>query len=180
MAQPPAFPQRPLTVRERLVLFLAEGFGLGRIPVAPGTFGSLLGGFLACLLPLLGPLWLYLALTILGFFAAVYLGHAAERILGVEDPGSIVIDEIAAMPVAFLPCAFLAGGFAGTAPAAYLASAWWMVLISFAFFRLFDIWKPFPVYQSQSLPNGWGLVIDDFLAAGYAALASGLLVRAIQ
>lgn len=177
MAQPPALPQRSLTVRERLVRLLAEGFGLGRIPVAPGTFGSLLGGLLACILPLLGPFWLYLTLTTLGFFAAVFLGHAAERILGVKDPGSIVIDEIAAMPVAFLPCAFLANGFDGTPSVDYLAKAWWMALISFACFRLFDIWKPFPVYQSQSLPNGWGLVVDDFLAAGYAALCTWLIVQ---
>lgn len=183
--------ERERTFTDKLVLFLAEGFGVGRIPFAPGTFGTLVGfgwiwilNYLAfryfipfgqfgvSLFMTVGPFGFYLAGTVAGILAAVWVGARAEKILGLKDPGRIVIDEIAAMPVAWC-LFFLCYLHPGMAP-----PLWVEMLSVFGLFRLFDIWKPWPVKQSQDLPGGWGLTIDDILAAVYVnmALATGILM----
>ncbi len=83
-------------------LWVAQGFGVGRIPVAPGTFGSVAGVLWFGLLLLTGSMWLFIAGTIAAIALSVWLCGAAEKILGQTDPGSVVLDEIAAMPVCFL------------------------------------------------------------------------------
>jgi phosphatidylglycerophosphatase A len=162
---------RSLSVSDKLILFLAQGCGTGRIPVAPGTFGTLAGFFWVWLLLLPKNLWIYIAGIGAGFFLAVWIGGRAERILGTKDPGSIVIDEIAALPLAFLP-AIIATADAGI-PKAFLdhlqRNQIALPILAFALFRLFDIAKPLGIKRSQNLPSGWGLVIDDFLAAVLAA-----------
>ena len=90
-------------VKEEITLFVAQGFGVGRIPFAPGTFGSLVGLAWFALLLTGYNLWAYFGGTLLGLALSVWLCGAAERILGKKDPGSVVLDEIAAMPVCFLP-----------------------------------------------------------------------------
>jgi phosphatidylglycerophosphatase A len=161
------------------LLWVAQGFGLGRIPVAPGTFGSVAGLLWFLLLLRTGNLWLYLAGTCAGLLTAVYLCGLAERMLAERDPGSVVLDEIVAMPVCFLCFVLSAWLQTGklppyewftTAPTGYLT------LVVFALFRLFDIGKPWPVRRSQELPSGWGVVADDVLAAMYVALLTLLAV----
>lgn len=146
-------------------VWLAQGLGVGRIPVAPGTFGSIWGILWAAFL--LG--WSHTGILIAGTAAGVLLAvpccGAAERALGKRDPGSVVLDEIVAVPLVFLGCHFLIPGSAQSSFSVIL------LLAGFALFRLFDIWKPWPVNVSQRLPGGWGVVMDDVLAAGYAAVA---------
>src|SRR5262245_13537285 len=89
------------TAAEKLIVFVAEGFGTGRFPVAPGTVGTLVGFVWIYLLLVPQSAWFYCLGTIAGFFASVWLGGRAEKILARKDPGSIVIDEIAALPAAF-------------------------------------------------------------------------------
>src|SRR5205823_49959 len=84
-----------------LALWIAQGFGIGRIPIAPGTFGSVLGLAWFALLLHTGNLWLYLLGTVLGLALSVWLSGIAEEILQKKDPSSVVIDEIAAIPVCF-------------------------------------------------------------------------------
>lgn len=154
-----------------MILFLAQGFGLGRLPVAPGTFGSVLGVAWALALLATRSGWGYGLGMLAALVASVGICGAAERILGIRDPGSVVWDEIAAIPLCF------AGWFAwrlwaaGELPAPGVCCGWrggLMVAAAFAAFRLFDIAKPWPVRQSQSLPGGWGVTVDDVLAALYA------------
>ena len=158
-----------------VVLWVAQGFGLGRIPVAPGTFGSVLGlGWFGALL-LAGNFWLYLAGTVFGIASSVWLGGAAERILRQPDPPSVVVDEIAAVPVCFL--AWVASDWFRKGQVSepghfFNGQNWHLTLIIFVLFRLFDILKPWPVRQSQSLPAGWGITVDDLLAALYVAAAT--------
>ena len=95
MAEPAALPGRSVK------LWLAQGFGVGRIPVAPGTFGSVLGLLWFTLLLLSGSWWCLLGGGVAGLGLSVWLCGAAEKILGQTDPGSVVLDEIAAMPVCF-------------------------------------------------------------------------------
>jgi len=151
-------------------LWIAQGFGVGRIPVAPGTFGSMVGILWFGLLLVPANLWLFIAGTIIGFALSVWLCGEGEKILKQKDPGSVVLDEITAMPVCFaswLGAAFLKTGSLPRLDEILNARTWPVVLGVFVTFRFFDVLKPWPVRQSQSLPGGWGVTIDDFLAAIY-------------
>jgi phosphatidylglycerophosphatase A len=158
------------------LLCAAQGLGVGRIPLAPGTFGALLGlAWLAALLGLGSPWW-FGAGIVGGFFLSVWLGGHAERILQAKDPPSVVIDEVTAMPLCYASILFtplMTGGSWATVGEFFFSRHGLVVLAGFVFFRFFDIAKPWPVYASQRLPGGWGITVDDFLAAGYvnAALA---------
>jgi phosphatidylglycerophosphatase A len=100
-----------------------------------------------------------------------------------KDPPSVVLDEIVAIPVCFGSwvgaCAWKTGAL--PSPGYFFSRKHWLLSIGiFAAFRLFDIWKPWPVRQSQQLPGGWGVTIDDILAAVYVAgvaLLIGVLSR---
>ena len=136
--------------------FLALGGGSGLAHRAPGTFGSLVGVGLYALMVAL-PLPLYLTLTALLFALGIPLCARTARALGVHDHPAIVWDEVAAMPVALIT----AGG------------DWRWVLTGFALFRLFDIWKPWPIrWADRSLGGGIGIMLDDL---GAALLAAGVL-----
>jgi len=147
-----------------LVLFLSSNAGLGYIPVAPGTFGTLAG--IPCfflLAPLPWHLWLlcWTALLLLSFGVA----GAAGRYYGVVDDGRIVIDELLGylVTVAFLPF------------------SWSAAIGGFFLFRLFDIVKPPPAsWFDRRLKNGVGVVLDDVAAGIYAALALRLLLALLQ
>lgn len=137
-------------------LGIAEWFGSGRLPKAPGTFGSLAALPLAWLLGRLdfAIYWLVtVGLVLLGTLAA----HRASELLGEEDPQSVVIDEVIGVLLAF--------GFVSQGPL-------WAQGIAFLLFRLFDITKPGPIFHVQEIkPNGLGIMADDVLAG----LAAGLL-----
>jgi phosphatidylglycerophosphatase A len=153
-----------------LKLWIAQGFGVGRIPVAPGTFGSLVGVLWFGLLLVPANLWIFIASTIAGFGLSVWLCGEAEKILNQKDPGSVVLDEITAMPVCFTGWVALSLWKTGSLPRLdeiLNARTWPAVLGVFVAFRFFDVLKPWPVRQSQSLPGGWGVTVDDFLAAIY-------------
>ena len=170
-----------------MMLWVAQGFGVGRIPVAPGTFGALVGVLWFGLLLTPGNLWLFLVGTIAGIALSVWLCGVAEKRLGQTDPGSVVLDEITTLPVSFFAWVTIVLWQTGSLPSfAYFFSVrtWPLTLGVFAAFRFFDVAKPWPVHQSQSLPGGWGVTIDDVLASGYVNVvvllvygAKTLLVR---
>ena len=146
--------RRPMDGALRLKVWLATGFGIGYAPVAPGTVGSVPGALLAWSLFLAGGAWASLAgcaiVTAIGFWAA---GHAAQR-FGATDPRPIVVDEIAGQMLSLV----LLRPTLGT------------LLLGFFLFRLFDVWKPFPVRLLESLPGGSGIMADDLAAGVYANL----------
>ena len=164
-----------------VLLWLAQGFGIGRVPVAPGTFGSVVGlGWFALLL-MTGNVWLFGTGIIAGIVLSVWLCGVGEKILRQKDPGSVVMDEITAMPVCFAGWVGMIIYKTGMLPsAAYFFSKthWLPTLGVFAAFRLFDVWKPWPVRQSQSLPGGLGVTVDDVLAAIYVCVLT-LVVSAV-
>jgi len=132
------------------VKFLWTGFGLGLSPVAPGTFGTLLGVAIAYFVP--GPAWIpAVAITLLG----VPLARMAERAHGKEDPGSFVLDEVAGYLVAV----------------AWLPRTWPVLAGAFVAFRIFDIGKPLLIRRLERIGGGWGVMLDDVLAGVYANLA---------
>ena len=164
-------PQRPI------ILWLAQGFGIGRIPFAPGTFGSILGIGLFAVLLWTGSPWVLAGGIIAGIALSIWLCGEGEKILGIRDPGSVVMDEVIAIPICFTGWLLMRGAPWPT-PVTLFTDHWRVVIIVFALFRLFDITKPWPVGKSQALPGGLGITIDDVLAAVYvnAVMVIGMLV----
>ncbi len=165
---------------QSLILFISQGFGIGRIPFAPGTFGSLLGILWFGVLLATTRYQLYLVGALCGAGLSVWLCGAAERILKQKDPSSVVLDEIIAMPFCFLPLVTQAWFHQHQLPsleAFFTGRGLQTTAAIFILFRLFDIAKPWPIHQSQRLPGGWGVTIDDLLAALYVALITALFTR---
>src|SRR5688572_25690514 len=161
-------------------LFVAQGFGIGRIPFAPGTFGSFLGLIWFAMLIATGNFWAYLAGCIEGIAFSIWLCDDAEKILGETDPSSVVLDEIIAIPFCFLPWVASVWRSSGMLPSVeyfFSGSALLMTVGLVVLFRVFDIWKPWPIRQIQRLPGGWGVTVDDLLAAVYVALLSLIFLR---
>jgi len=142
---------------EKTILFIAMGFGLGRLPFAPGTFGTLAG------LPLIGIMvWLATAWTpgaaalfLVGvILCAIWISQKAEVLIGQKDPGAVVIDEMAGFCVTMtlVPISLLS------------------LVIGFIAFRCFDILKPFPIcWFEKNFSGGAGIVLDDLMAGVLAA-----------
>lgn len=154
--------------RGSVVLCLAQGLGVGRAPVAPGTVGSVLGLLWFLLLVGTGELWIYLAGLVLGLVVSVPVCGAAERLLGRLDPPSVVFDEIVVVPLCFLPWVLSAWRKLEAMPLIehfFTAGAWLPTLVIFVLFRVFDAAKPWPINRVQDLPGGWGVTADDVLAA---------------
>jgi len=164
---------------QRLALWIAQGFGIGRIPVAPGTFGSIPGLLWFILLLRTGNLWLFLAGIIAGALLSVWLCGISEKVLGRKDPGSVVLDEITAMPVCFLSWVvklWLPHHVIPDATAFLGSRNWHFTAVIFVLFRILDVAKPWPIRASQNLAGGWGVTVDDFLAAAAVALLSLILL----
>ena len=137
---------------------LALGFGSGLVPVAPGTFGSLVGLAFALALAPLGLAWNLLAVVVATVAGIWICGESARR-LGVHDHPAIVWDEVAGMMIAML-----------AAP-----DAWWGAPAALVLFRIFDIAKPWPIREiDHGMGGGAGIMLDDVLAGLFAAL--GLLL----
>ncbi len=142
---------------KRVALVLATWFGCGYFPWGPGTAGSLAGLLLAVLVELyLGDTRRFLfGVTTILFMPAVWAATKTAQITGKKDPGLVVVDEVLGQWVTLLGATrFTKGSFAA----------------AFILFRLFDIWKPWPVRQLEQLPRGYGIVADDIAAGIYGAL----------
>jgi phosphatidylglycerophosphatase A len=164
----PQTPEARNLHRDRRILFVAQGFGSGRLPAAPGTWGSLVGIAWFLLLVAPGSFWVYLIGTGVGIGVGIWFCDRAERILGLKDPGSIVLDEIVAMPLAYgswVIAAELQMGGCSFQDLAAVGRFWWMLGIGFVAFRLFDALKPWPIGAMQCIRGGWGVVVDDLAAA---------------
>lgn len=148
---------------------LSTGLGVGLVPWAPGTAGSLVGAGLAWLLArsihanpsVAAAVGLLMSGLAIGA-AAVPLATRASRGMNAKDPGCIVLDEVAGQ---FVACAALPL-FAYPSP--YNEACAWIG--AFLAFRLFDVWKPGAIRRLQHLPGGLGIVVDDVLSGGLALL----------
>jgi phosphatidylglycerophosphatase A len=150
----------------RFALFVATAGGLGYLPKAPGTWGSLAGVFIFALIE--APLdhrgigerigWATLAAAPIAMAIAavgVWGSNRAAQYGGKKDPQFVVIDEVSGQHLTYL--------------LALAPVNWKYLLLGFILFRFFDIWKPFPARQAESLPGGWGIMADDWIAGVYAA-----------
>ncbi|MEW9624318.1 phosphatidylglycerophosphatase A family protein [Rhodanobacter geophilus] len=163
--------RKTLTAAQRRALlatpagWIACGLGSGLAPVAQGTFGSL-----AAILPwlLLRGLSLPLNLLaiVLGFALGVWACGMAGRALGVDDHRALVWDEFVGQWIALLPA---------------LLAPWWAVLAGFALFRLFDVWKPWPIRVfDRRLHGGLGVMVDDVAAGVFAAVVLAVALHFLR
>ncbi len=212
-AAPAAPPKKP-----RLALALATALGVGYMPKAPGTFGSLVGvatAYLSAvfflrptsvvglfplhpdsdavltdnhfLVPgsdihnalLALPVFCALALLVLVAAIGVWSASRAAAYAGIEDPQFVVIDEVAGQHFALLlpliPIALphFTAHMDFSVFAIFFALSlvnWKYLLLGFILFRVFDIWKPWPIRRLEKLPGGWGIMADDWMAGIYAAI----------
>ncbi len=139
--------------------------GLGFMPIAPGTWGSLppavaFGILLWLDVPALVICLVMAALVILGSVSCVIFSPVAIKATGKKDPGEVVADELAGQALTFLA----AGFFASQSNAIVIG------LVGFFAFRFFDILKPPPCRQLEKLPHGVGILADDLMAGVYAAI----------
>jgi len=127
---------------------------VGRVPLAPGTVGS----FAAfCVWYIISPKIktpYFIFLTLIIFFIGVYVSKLIEKELAVHDPGEIVIDEWVGQWIALW----------------FIELSLFWGLITFCVFRIFDIWKPWPVNKMDLISNGWGVMLDDVAASIYTVL----------
>ena len=131
-----------------LIKWIAVGFGSGMSPVMPGTVGTLVGLPLAWILMQVSSVGVQAIVCAALTLLAIPICGEAERIIGGKDPGCIVADEYLTLPITVIGI-----------------SSPWGLLSGFLLHRLFDISKPPPIRQLQHIHGGFGIVVDDFLAA---------------
>ncbi|MDE5842893.1 MAG: phosphatidylglycerophosphatase A [Muribaculaceae bacterium] len=159
---------RPFPIIPKLI---ATSFGVGFLPVAPGTWGALLA--IVLWLPLY--LWVNpmvsfivtLAAAIIYCVAGTWASTEAEKYWG-KDPVAACADETVGQWISLLP---LCRGVE--------ECPWWLIIVSLALFRFFDIFKPLGIRKMESLPGGYGMMADDILAAIYSAVILEVLVNII-
>lgn len=141
--------------------FIAFGFGTGAIPFAPGTFGTLIAiPFYLAMQSL--PALNYFVITVLVIAASIWMCNKVSKEIGIDDHQGMCLDEI----VGFLVTMF-------NAP-----HGWQWILLGFLLFRLFDIWKPWPIRQIDAkMTGGFGMIFDDVLAGIYSYFILQIIAR---
>jgi len=152
------------TVLTNPIHFLAFGFGSGLSPKAPGTMGTIVAIPIFILFSYL-TLTNYFILLIILIIFSFYIAGKSAQLLGVHDHGGIVIDEICGYLVTMM-----------------LAPVTWQAIIAgFILFRIFDIFKPWPIkLLDQRIPGGVGIVVDDLMAGIYALLSLQLILWLVK
>ena len=145
--------------------FLATLGGIGNIPLAPGTFGSIFSWLIFIFLSHFVNMFY---LTFIGIFLSIWICEMASKNLIHKDHRSIVIDELIGIWVALLPVLYLAD---------IQKERTVYAIAALLFFRIFDIFKPFPVsYFDKNFKNGTGIVIDDLIAGVMAIIPSYIIL----
>lgn len=148
----PKFPKLGMT--DRCVVLIGTGFGSGFLRPFSASWGSLVGfayGLALREIPSLAAQWI-IAFAVLAI--SIPIAGKCARLMGDPDPKSVVIDEIACVPLAIWP-------------AMHLSLSWWEWFLAFAVYRVADWAKPFPARRLEHLPGGWGIVVDDVVSALY-------------
>ncbi len=138
---------------------LAFGFGAGLSPKAPGTVGTAVAVLIYLALPSMSPI-IYAGLILVSFIFGIWLCGKTAEDLGVHDHGGIVWDEFVGLWVAM----------------AALPVSWASIILGFGLFRLFDIFKPWPIsWMDKNISGGLGIMLDDIAAGVATAVSIGLL-----
>ena len=143
--------------------------GVGYLPLAPGTFGSLVAVGIFLLLARTTPPNALVAVVLVAIVVVTFVGIWAatrtEQLSGRKDPGKVVVDEVAGQFIALFPLT--------------LFTRWstLAVIVSFILFRFFDIVKPYPANRLQELHGGAGVMFDDLVAGVYGAVIVSIMLR---
>ena len=154
---------------------LTSCFGLGRLPIAPGTWGSLPVAVIfgaMCQFHLSSPsiIAVMAVLVIAGSVICVKFAPAAITATGKNDPGEVVADELAGQALTYLVIPFFTPVILTPIQICVITSGGFML------FRLFDIAKPWPIRKLEMLSKGWGILADDLLAGVFAAIALLIII----
>ena len=151
-------------MKDRCSLFLASACFIGYIPGAPGTYASLATTLIFFFVYRIHDRVLpeiHLSAICLISLIGVVVSARASRAAQDEDPSFVVIDEVAGQLLTFL----------------FLPARWWILIGGTFLFRMFDIWKPFPLRKLEQLRNGVGIMADDIAAGIYANVVLQIVVR---
>jgi len=150
----------------------ASGFGLGWLPLAPGSWGSLLPAIIFALLSYFNASWPMIivvmsALAAAGSIVCIKCATASIEATSDTDPNEVVADEIAGQSITYI----LASSFVS-------GPVWWAPAVGgFLLFRFFDVIKPCPARRLEKLPRGWGILADDIVAGVYAGVSLVVCLR---
>lgn len=155
---------------------IASCFGLGWLPIAPGTWGSLppvlaFGIMLHFGAPATAIVAVMVAFVVAASVACVACVPAVEALAGKTDPGEVVVDEVAGQAIVFLIIPLLLPADLSMKQCCFIAG------LGFLLFRVLDITKPWPIKKLEALPAGWGVLADDLLAGVFAALLLSIFVK---
>lgn len=154
----PALHFQEMSWYDRFIVFCGVGFGSGLAPKAPGTFGSAFALLFMPIWWMLGLSWSIIVITVMSIIGIYICGYTA-KVMNVHDDGRIVWDEFAGQSITLLPLIYF-----------NIPDVKW-VFIAFVLFRIFDIWKPFPIRTvDQKVTGGFGIMLDDIIAGAFAAL----------
>ena len=152
---------------------IATWFGSGLLPIAPGTWGSLAAFPFAYVISVYSGPYVLIIGTVALFFIGVQASNNIEKSDRKKDPGFIVVDEVVGQWIALLPLSFLYN---------YLGPdlSYWvfapMAAVAFLAFRIYDIWKPWPIsYVDKNVPGGLGIMLDDVVAGIYALIITSAM-----
>jgi phosphatidylglycerophosphatase A len=144
---------------------VATVFGIGRLKPGPGTWGSLatviLWALVSSQLPAPDRVWATVVAALLVTAIGIPAATLVARGTGIKDPQFVVVDEVAGQLVALIAVPLV----------------WKSFLAGLILFRIFDVWKPFPINRLERLPEGTGIVVDDLGAGIYALIIMHLLLH---
>jgi phosphatidylglycerophosphatase A len=176
--------QQKRSLQDYVALAIAT-CGVGYLPLAPGTWGSLIGIGVYALVRgaamkfffgvaaqrnfnlihvYYGVIAVELAAAVVITLVGIWAASRTEKLSGRKDPSKVVIDEVAGQFIALIPVPFMFDAF------------WWPAILAFVFFRFFDIVKPYPARRLESVESGLGIMLDDIVAGIYAAVVVALAV----
>lgn len=149
-------------MRDKIAYLLSTGFYVGKLPIAPGTFGTLVA------IPLILVYWdkgilAQISISLAVFFVGIWASTVVSQNFSNDDPDFVVIDEIAGLMVSMI----------GIKP------TWEYILIAFILFRIFDILKPFPIKRFEKLEAGLGIMADDVVAGIYVLILMHIITKFI-
>lgn len=178
-----ATPQSARSAKDYVALAIAT-CGVGYFPIAPGTMGSVVGvGLylsvfagaahilsanaiakrLTVLYVFTPQLAFMLVVTFVVTMGGIWAATRAEKLLRKQDPSIVVVDEVAGQMIALLSGPFW-------------IHTWWSIFTAFLLFRVFDIWKPYPIRRLEALESGLGIMADDVAAGAYALIVNSVLI----
>jgi phosphatidylglycerophosphatase A len=152
---------------------IATWFGSGLLPIAPGTWGSLAAFPFAYIISVNSGPYVLIIGTVALFFIGMQASNNVEKSTQKKDPGFIVVDEVVGQWIALLPLAFLYN-YVGPDLSYWVFAP--IAAVAFLAFRLYDIWKPWPInYIDKNVSGGFGIMLDDVIAGIYALIITAAM-----